>query len=406
MMFVNQGMTSSSFNVYQSYLIQIPDVGDIGGSLILTIRALVSLAVLFVVALYYRVMDLRWGIVVATLCTFGAFVVYSQAICLAAFCVGAVLAGVGYGLGGMAAASALIGNWFPDRMGAISGIASMGTGVSSIIVPLAVGMLVSTYGLQSAFTVEAAFALVAALLLLAWVRSTPKEAGLEGFEEGMLPTQPDSCGKKLTRPSIDLPKPLFRLMLVAVFLLGAMTLSPFGYFSVLVATSGHSIMFAALATSLLGIVETCSKSMVGWFFDRLGSRIAATAFMTVLILGLLACAAQGLGWSSGIGAAIVLYGVGIALPTTAVSIWSLEYSTPEKQMETIRAFQIAYAFGGFAFNMMPGMTMATTGSYAPAYGIFAVFALAAGAIAFWVNGRFHTIEREAAKAKARAEQSL
>ena len=398
MMFANQGLTSSSFNVYQSYLVQIPDVGDVGGSLILTVRALVSLIAMFFVGFYYRRISLRIGVFIATLFTAAAFIVYSLADGLGAFCLGAVLAGIGYGFGGMVAATALIGNWFQGRIGAASGIASMGTGVSSIVIPLSAGSLVFAFGLQTAFAAEAVLALAIGFVLIAAVRNSPAAAG---FPEAAVSSQgqPQSAKReqRVVRPPIDLPKPLFRLMLVAIFLLGATTLSSFGYFSVLISTSGHGLMAAALATSVLGIVETCAKSAVGWIFDFLGVRRASLIFFGILVLGLLLCAVVGCGWQSGVPVAMVVYGVGIALPTAGVSIWALAFSTLRSQMATIRSFQIAYAFGGFAFNMLPGLVMQATGSYAPSYIVFAIFAAAAGLIILFVYGRFQSMARTRAE---------
>ena len=41
--------------------------------------------------------------------------------------------------------------------------------------------------------------------------------------------------------------------------------------------------------------------------------------------------------------------------------------------QSVQRFQLCYAIGGLAFSFMPGMVADLTGSYAPAYVIFAPF---------------------------------
>ncbi len=65
-MFVNQGLPSTSFNVWQSYLVQVPGVGDGGVAAVLLARTAVSFLAIFAVTPYYKRRDLRSA--VAVLC--------------------------------------------------------------------------------------------------------------------------------------------------------------------------------------------------------------------------------------------------------------------------------------------------------------------------------------------------
>ena len=47
LLFVNTGFTSTSFSIYQSYIVNIPGVGDVGGSVVVTVRTFVSLICMF-----------------------------------------------------------------------------------------------------------------------------------------------------------------------------------------------------------------------------------------------------------------------------------------------------------------------------------------------------------------------
>ena len=60
-LFTNIGLPSTSFSVYQPYLVAIPGVGHAGGSVILSVRTFVSLVAMFFVARYYSWLNCRIG---------------------------------------------------------------------------------------------------------------------------------------------------------------------------------------------------------------------------------------------------------------------------------------------------------------------------------------------------------
>ena len=136
-LFTNVGLTSTSFNVYQPYIIATDGVGDVGGSLILSIRTLTSLLTIIFVDRYYHALDVRLGVFLASLMTTAGFVIYGFASNLGGFVAGAVFAGAGYGLGGMVGMTLLISRWFDHGLGGAVGFATLGSGFASILVPLA-----------------------------------------------------------------------------------------------------------------------------------------------------------------------------------------------------------------------------------------------------------------------------
>ena len=86
-------------------------------------------------------------------------------------------------------------------------------------------------------------------------------------------------------------------------------------------------------------------------------------------------------------AAAVLFGAGCSLSTTGLSVWSLELTSPAEKMDTVRDFMIAYAFGGFAFNALPGALKAVTGTYEASFAVFAVGSLVSAALVLFVLSR-------------------
>ena len=82
LLFVNTGFTSTSFSIYQSYIVDIPGVGDVGGSVVVTVRTFVSLICMFFTG---------------------------------GLCVASAFAGIGYGFGGMVASTYLIATGFAAK---------------------------------------------------------------------------------------------------------------------------------------------------------------------------------------------------------------------------------------------------------------------------------------------------
>ena len=107
----------------------------------------------------------------------------------------------------------------------------------------------------------------------------------------------------------------------------------------------------------------------------------------MLIVGLLLCALVGPGGAADGFFAALFLGCGVALANTGSSVWSLELSAPRDRLGLVRDFQTAYAFGGFAFNLLPGALASATGSYAVSYALFAACAVACSLIVSLVYRR-------------------
>lgn len=384
-LFINQGLPATSFNVFQSYLVELPGVGDLGGSLVLTVRTLVSLVAVFFVTAYYRRFSLRVGVAVATAFTAGGFLVYAAARGLALLCLGSALTGIGYGFGGMAAVTLLIGNWYRGHIGTVAGIVGMGSGVASMVMPVVSAAVIARSGLSQAFLAEALIALALGGLAVALLRSRPQDVGLRPTEE-----EPPASPRRASLVSVGsstLPRADRRLMLVAMTLLGAVAVVGNGYFSVLLTSSGISLQTAALLTAVLGGALTLGKLACGWVLDLVGARRGSLGFFTVLIVGLLLCALVGPGGAADGFFAALFLGCGVALANTGSSVWSLELSAPRDRLGLVRDFQTAYAFGGFAFNLLPGALASATGSYAVSYALFAACAVACSLIVSLVYRR-------------------
>lgn len=391
LLFVNVGFTSTAFSVYQSHLVEIPGVGNVGGSFIVTIRTCVAFVCMFFTGFVFKRINPRIGFALATLCTVASFMVFAGVENMAGFCVASVLAGIGYGFGGMIASTYLIGNWFHGKVGSVSGIVTMGSGVAAIVVPVVAGWIMEAWSLPLAFFVEGIVALLVAVFVFGFVRMTPAEMGLKAVEPPAESADASAAtdAKPVKHPkvklaSVPLPKGSYVAMIFAIVLLGGISVAGYNYFGILLTTGGIDPMVAASLISLAGIFLTLSKFAVGKVCDRFGTLIGSSVFFVLLLAALVLCSCVGLGGVPEAAVAAVMLGIGMPLGTTGISLWSLELSSPDRMLSTIRHFQLAYAFGGFVFNMMPGILAQLTGNYNSTYEVLTGMAVVCSVIILWI----------------------
>lgn len=389
-LFANVGLTSTSFNVYQPYIIATDGVGDVGGSLILSIRTLTSLLTIIFVDRYYHALDVRLGVFLASLMTTAGFVIYSFAGNLGGFVAGAVFAGAGYGLGGMVGMTLLISRWFDHGLGGAVGFATLGSGFASILVPLAAVRIIEGQSLQLSFRLEALLALTLGLLVFALLRNRPSDVNAEVKQKNAGKGESDKKSNRENERAGDpeIPPRHRKILLAAMMCVGCMSVGGDTYYSVLLTTNGFDPHFAAFTLSLLGLALTASKMITGKMFDRFGVERSSSLVFLTLIIGF-ACSCFTPCGSSALGLfAALLIGWGTALGTVGLSVWSLQLADPANREKSIKNAQVAYSLGGFLINAVPGPLRVATGTYVSTYLILFAMAVFASATVISIYKRY------------------
>lgn len=374
-LFVNIGFPSTSFNVYQPYLIAQDAVGDLGASAILAVRTLVSLCAMFFVDRYYSNLDARRGVALACAMTAAGFGLYAVGGSMPVYLLGAVLSGMGYGFGGMVAMTILTNRWYRKGIGTAMGIASVGSGVASILVPLAAVQVIHAQSLHAAFALEAGVALALGALVLLLLRNRPSDLGIE-LED---PALEGGTSRAVRAPYRLSPawRVLFMAALVAV---GAVAVGGGTYLSVLFTSSGIDAVYAATLLSVMGICLTIAKFVTGRLFDAIGTRRGSALMFGVLTVGLALCIVSSGGSPVIAAIAAALLGAGISLGTVGISMWSLELTDGGSTTRFVKRCQIAYALGGFLMNSIPGPLKTITGTYVSSYVIMCAITVYAGIV--------------------------
>lgn len=373
---VNIGFVSTSFSVYQPYIVAVPGVGNTGGSMLLAFRTFISLVCMLLVAKFYNLVDCRVGIFLACMCTAAGFVIYSFSDNFWLFMLGGLFAGAGYGLGGMVGMTLLVSRWFKGHVGAALGIAATGSSFASFVLPIIVTHIIETSSLFWAFLMEAVLALLIGFMVLALLRNYPSDMSMQPYEGKV------KAGKKPQRVGAakSLPPTPRMLMCLAMIFMGCIAVDAWAYLSILMTSSGFNPYFAATLLTAAGIAMAVAKVVSGSLFDALGVFKGSIIMFAVMNLGLLFCCFAGMHNAIVMTLGAVLLGAGICLGSVGISIWSIDLSTVEERVKLVKDLQVAYAFGGFVFNFLPGALMDVLGTYAVSYVILLAMGLVEMAI--------------------------
>ncbi len=382
--FTNIGLPSTSFGVYQPYIVQI--VGDTAGMTVLAVRTLASMAAIMFVDRYYHLLDCRLGIFLATMLTTVGFTIYSFANSLPVFLIASGLTGLGYGLGGMVGMTMLTRRWYADHIGGAVGFASVGSGVASIVIPVIAVRIIENVSLHASFRFEAALALTIGIVVLVLLRNRPSDIGLERRNNDSVKNKPASSNTgNQNAPSTNtigahITNREYRLLIIAACFIGIMCVGGPAYVTVYYTNSGIAPLFAATLLSLQGVFLTVSKYATGKLFDAVGTGRGSAIMFAFVIMGLASLCLVGLGVTRIAPVATVLYGTGLSLGTVGISVWSIELANPKNMTRSIKNYQVAYSLGGFLANTFPGPLKELTGSYMSSYAVMLVTALFAGIV--------------------------
>ncbi len=388
-LFANLGMASTSFSLYQPYIVAIEGVGHSGGSLILSVRTAVSLLAMVFVDRYYTALDIRKGVLLATLCTAFGFVVYGFAQSLPFFMAGAALEGLGYGLGGMVAVTYIANRWFAGEMGSMVGFASMGSGFATILMPLAMVNIIESSSLSTAFLIEAVLAAAIAILVFAVLRNRPEDVAMTHFS-----SQSTKKGRRVHREMKEAPEREHLFLLTAMIGVGLFSCCGGTYISVLATSSGFDALLAASLVSILGVALTIAKFVTGELFDHIGVPAGSAVVFACGLVGYGLCSLAEAGSAAIMVAGAILVGTGMSLGSVGVSIWSIDLSSPKNRTREIRNFQVAYSIGSFIANTLPGIMKDALGTYTVSYGAIVVIgALAAGIILRYYR-KYSTVNKQ------------
>lgn len=369
---ITMGLGANVYTIYQPEIIAQNGFTNAQGSWITTTRSLFILAALLMVNQLCAKLGLRLVMTLGMLFVGLGCFFFGMAKSFPVYCAAAAVTGVGYCLGGMVPLSLIIGSWFHQRRGLALGIASAGSGLTTIFMPPVITSLIRNFSLRAAFFCEGAFILAITAVVWFLLRSSPEDLGLLPYGET---ESAGAAAENAQAPRDYGPLPVV-LVLLAAFLLGGPVGPAFSHLTVLFRSEGYDPMVVAGLISYSGLVLCLAKVVFGQLYDRLGSLVSNFILFAVMLAGLVLLAIlPPTGSVAAAYAAITVFICGITVTAVSPSVWARDLTSPQGYPRLVRAITTAYTLGMLVFGPIPGILADITGSYTPSYALFAGFFL-------------------------------
>lgn len=376
-LFTVMGLGVNVFTIYQPWIIQVHGFTNAQGSWITTVRSLFALLAMLSVDGLCRRLGLRYTMTAGMACFAASYALFGAARTFPVYCAAAALSGLAYGYGGMIPLTLVISHWFQRRRGLALGLAAAGSGLSTILFPPLLTRIIETRGLETALYGEGILGVIFTLAVYLLVRSDPAQVGLAPYSGG----QDRAAPRQAVRLAPAGLRPVhWWAVAAAAFLIGAPSGPGFSHLTVLYTSCGYDPILVAFLMSYLGVVLMAAKVLYGQLSDKLGSRTANLLVFLVMLGGFLLCALAPLGSVPLAFAAITLTALGMPISSVTLSVWAGDLSGGDSYESTVKWYTSAYMLGSLVTGPLPGLSADHTGSYVPAYLLFALMLLAAAVL--------------------------
>ena len=372
-LFAVMGLGVNVFSIYQPEIVRLNGFSDAQGSWITTTRSLFTLAAMLTVNQLCARFGLRRIMSAGVLLVGLSCVCFAFADSFSMYCAAAALTGVGYCWAGMVPISLAIGRWFRDRRGLALGLASAGSGVSTVFAPVLLTRIMENRGMRSAFLWEGAVILLCAALVWLLVRSRPEELGLEPYG-GNAASAPAKAARSR---GAGLSRGQRAALLLAALFIGAAGGPGFSHLTMLYTSAGYDSLYIAALLSYLGAMISLGKILCGQVYDRFGSRGGDWFAFGSLLLSLALCCLAPAGGAVLPFLAITAFGLGMSITAVSFARWAADLYGEQDYEGGVRTITVFFTAGIFVFGPLPGILADWLGGYVPAYGVFFVLLLAA-----------------------------
>ena len=336
-------------------------------SLITTIRSAAYLLGTFAIGRYYRRIGYRAGCALSAVLVSVSFVLFAAAKrVFAVYYFAGAVAGIGYAFGSMVPASILMRRWFRSHCGLAIGVCAAGTGLATVAFSPLFTSIAEKSGVDHAFCGRPYSVWPRPQSCSCLVRDDPHALGLEPFGK-------EAQESAQTRALHALHPTRLRWAMVQLAVLLVSGIGATGFTHLMTPLHGRGHGRHARGRGVLAVRAGADGGQIRLraLCDRLGSYRSNYLLFGCFILGYVLCTLAPLRSAALMLASAVFLGFGSSLNTVGISIWAADLSTQERYESVLRQFQAAYGLGGLVMSFLPGAIADLTGSYAPAYAIFA-----------------------------------
>lgn len=252
----------------------------------LTIRSVIQMAVSLLASKIFSRYNIRRVMKLSTIVLILSFFSYSLVNSIILYYVLTALASIAFSLMSILPLTLILNNWFNEKLGTVTGIAFMGSGVGGMVFNFLAGKWILAYGWRTTYKLLALIMLIAVVPCIFFViRIHPRDVGLKPLGEPSI--KPSDALERddgvMLKEAIKTTN--FQVLIICSILFSmcintlVMTTAPH------LTDIGYSTTYSANVVAICMGAIALGKIALGYVYDKLGVRLAT----------IIACVSTGLG---------------------------------------------------------------------------------------------------------------
>ncbi|MFM0210715.1 MFS transporter [Paraburkholderia sediminicola] len=285
----------------------------------------------------------------------------------------------------------VVTGWFDQRLGLAIGVANIGIGIGSVVLPAMIGAVANAYGWRMAYVAVGVLSVVIAWpCAYCFVFERNRPARVQGDSPGEpAPAQRSGAmvGVSVREAWADAS---FWKILISFLLLGAGSTTLLVNQVAILVDNGMPVPSAVVMQSVIGVSTLCARLFVGWLLDR----VAVKRVMPILSLSGAAAMLLYASGATGMTAALcaVLIGIMTGAEFNVLGYALRRYFGPRVLGTLFGTAFAVFQLGGAIATGLVGYARGHTGSYQTSlYFLAAVTALTA--VLMCTLGRYRFLDR-------------
>lgn len=284
-----------------------------------------------------------------------------------------ILMGLAGGGNSLVPYAGVISHWFDKRRGLALGLAAIGVGLSTFVMPSLAHALIAAAGWRGAYTILGLMVIAVTIPVVGFfLVEKPQLMGLlpDGAAAPLHQVQTDREHPQGMTSLEALRTGTFWLLFVSFLLIGISVVGCLIHLVPMLTDRGISARTAAFATSVLGGAVILGRILSGYLLDRLFAAYVATVFFLGAAGGILVLwIGSGGPW---VFVAAFLIGMGMGAENDIIAYVVSRYFGLRAYSEIYGYVLISFAMGGIIGPFMMGVGFDQTGSYRLILGVFLV----------------------------------
>lgn len=368
-------MYSIGFTVNLNTLLLEPLMRELGitkteGSLIISVQNFSGVFSMILAGFIYsrysiRKFSLFYGFLIAI-----GYLLFSFANTLELCYLASSLIGIGYGGSSLIPVSTLLNRWFSKKKGFAVGLASLGTGIATIVFSPIIGISLTYHGLRQTYLLMFIIVIILSFIAFLLIRDFPKSIGLLKYG-GSKQIEIEKTDYKKVSVFYILRNPSIYFISFSMFFVGLTMVSTISHIGPHLQNIGYSSIFVSSMLSIYGATMILFKPLYGFIVDTVGCFWSNFYIYSLWILAL-TCAfllpksvffAIGFAIFCGAGAPL-----GNMTPIFVVNSAFNDY----QYTQAFTICKVLFTLGGSIGAIFPGIIADCLGHYTPIFPIFIV----------------------------------